>query len=82
MAVEIRETTITPDDNGDVVRLYISDAERESPDASFVLEFRVRLPTRSEAAVFERLQHSALKVVQVHVSDILPALAEKARSIE
>jgi hypothetical protein len=82
MAIEIRETTITPAQGGEIVQLYISDAARGDVSAEIALELSVLLPKRSKAAILERVQHQAMKLAQDQMSSLMPELARKAQSLE
>jgi hypothetical protein len=79
MSVELRETTITPAQAGDVVQLYISDAERGDEEAEIVLQFHVRLGKRHKNPLLTQVQRDALKIARDHVSDILQGLAQAAQ---
>lgn len=79
MAVELRETTITPAQEGDVVQIYISDAERGDEAAEIVLQFHVRLEKRHRNPLLTQLQRDALKTARDYVGEILQDLAQAAQ---
>jgi hypothetical protein len=76
MPVEIRETTITPDADGDTIQLRISDAPLGDESASFQLTILATLPPLQTAALAQ-LQREAMKIAQDALTPILKNLASQ-----
>ena len=79
MAVEIRQTIVTPDTGGSLVQLEIADASLGDapPPFQIVLRATVRLP--SEPMIAEA-QRAALKAAQAEVTALLQKLANEIQA--
>ena len=78
MPVEIRETTITPAQDGIVVQLHISDAPPDDESVGIALQLTAKLP-KSQNPLLAKVQRDAMKVAQEALSHLLRALADDAR---
>jgi hypothetical protein len=76
MAIEIRETIVTPDPTGDVVQLHISDAELGDENGSFRLVLRAKLPP-FEVPALAQLQREAMGAAQDALTPLLTNLARQ-----
>ncbi len=74
MAVEIRETIVTPAKGGDVVQIHISDVPLEDASASLRLILTAKVPSY-EAPALAQLQREAMKAASEALSEILRSLA-------
>jgi hypothetical protein len=72
MAIEIRETIVTPDANGSVVQLHISDVALGDEGGSFRLVLRAKLPAY-ETPLLMHCQREAMK----KADDVLRALVQQ-----
>jgi hypothetical protein len=59
--VEIRETTITPDADGSIVRLQISDVPPPYESATMLLDVTVKLPEYTAPPLLAQLQRQAIR---------------------
>jgi hypothetical protein len=59
---EIRQTTVTPDADGSIVRLQISDAPLQSESATMLLDMTVKLPEYTAPLLIAQFQRQALRV--------------------
>lgn len=82
MNAEIRRTTVTPTEGGNVVHVHISDAPLEAPFASIDLQMTVSLPRYAQALMIEQAQREVMRVVQDVLSDLLQPLAAKIQNTE
>ena len=76
MAIEIRETIVTPDPTGDVVQLHISDVGVADEGGAFRLVLRTKLPP-FQVAVLAQLQREAMKIAQDTFSELLQNMANE-----
>ena len=76
MPVEIRETTVTPDASGQVVRLHISDAPPLDASAQIIVQISVRLP-HYDLPLMAQVQREALVMAQHEISTLLQLLAQE-----
>ena len=74
MTVAIYETIVVPTLGGVSVRLHISDAPKDSEDATFELTLLAKLPD-FEAAALAQLQREALEIAGNEISNQLRRLA-------
>ena len=74
MAVEIRETIVTPSKEGDVVELHISDAPRGDESATFVLTLQAKVGP-FENPMLVHVQRAAMKRGSEELHDLLKGLA-------
>ena len=72
---EIRETTATPDADGSVVQLHISDAPPLSESPGIRLQLSVKIPAY-ETPLLAHLQREVMK----RAKDVLEALLQKLAS--
>lgn len=72
MAIEIRETLVTPAKGALRVQLRISDAPLDDESAAFVLSLSVQIPTSPDAQL-SMIQREALKVGSQALRDLLNA---------
>ena len=79
MAIEIRETIVTPDATGDVVQLHISDAPQDDESATFVVQILAKLPPL-EMPLVAQCQRETLKIAQDALSVILQKTAKQITS--
>ena len=61
MAIEIRETIVTPAQDGDVVQLHISDAPPGDEFSAFDLHLTVKIP-KFQAALLLHVQREAISI--------------------
>jgi hypothetical protein len=59
--VEIRATTITPDADGSIVRLQLSDAPLQAQYATTLLDVTVKLPEYTDPLLMAQLQRQAIR---------------------
>lgn len=76
MAVEIRETTVTPKGETQLVQLHISDAPPDDESAETVLLLSVHLPNY-KVPRFGQIQREAMKAAQDHLTEILQSMARE-----
>jgi hypothetical protein len=76
MAIEIRETIVTPAPDGDLIQLHISDVAPDAEGATFRLVLLAKLPPL-EPALLEQLQREALTTAQDALTPILQHLARE-----
>ena len=76
MAIEIRETIVTPDPSGDVVQLHISDVALGDEGGSFRLVLRAKLRP-FEIPLVAQLQREAMTFAQEALSSILQKSAKE-----
>lgn len=76
MAIEIRETIVTPAQDGDVVELHISDVAPNDEGGAFRLVLRTKLPP-FQTPVFAQLQREAMKLAQDTFSELLQNMANE-----
>lgn len=81
MAVEIRETIVTPDDAGagSFVQLQIADAPLPAEDAAIRLTLAVSIPGY-EAPLLAQLQRAAMRAAQDTLTGLLQQLASEIQS--
>ena len=75
---EIRETTVTPDADGSIVRLHISDVPLEdeyTPAIRILIE--AKLPDYEPPLLLGQLQREAMKIAQNALTPILEKLAKE-----
>lgn len=82
MDADIRRTTVTPTEGGNVVHVHISDAPLEAPFASIELQMTVLLPRYAQALMVEQAQREAMSVAQGVLSDHLQRLAARIQNTE
>jgi hypothetical protein len=75
MAIEIRETTVTPDAAGSVVQLHISDVAPDAEGATFRLVLLVKMPPLKTPPLLAQLQRAAMARAQDALTPILQDLA-------
>lgn len=75
MAVQIRETIVTPDETGSVVQLHISDVAPDAEGATFRLILLAKLPPYRSPPVLAQLQRAAMKIGQDNLTPLLQNLA-------
>jgi len=74
----IRETTVTPDVHGSVVRLHISDiplGDEHTPAIRILIE--AKLPDYEPPLLLSQLQRVAMKIAQDSLTPILQQLAHE-----
>jgi hypothetical protein len=72
MPIEIRETIVTPDVDGDLVQLHISDVAPDAEGATFRLQLLAKLPAYHTPRLAQ-LQREAMEMAQ----DALTSLRQK-----
>lgn len=77
--VEIRTTTITPDADGSIVRLQISDALPPFESAKMLLELTVKLPEYIEPLLMAQFQRQAIRAAQEVIRTLDQKLVEEIR---
>jgi hypothetical protein len=75
MAVEIHRTIVTPDADGDVVELYVSDAPPEDASASFVLRLTTKVGPYDHPQVAQ-LQRAAMMIAADQLNELARDMAE------
>jgi hypothetical protein len=78
MKIEIRETTVLPDENGAIVRLQISDAPLLSEDAAIRLILAVRVPA-FQSPLLAQLEREAMKAA---IEALRGLVQDKAKEIQ
>jgi hypothetical protein len=76
MPIELRETTITPCDGGQIVQLHISDAPPDDESATFVVKILAKLPSY-ETPLLLHVQREAISMAQDSLTPILQEMASQ-----
>ena len=78
MAIEIRETIVSPGASGDAVQIHISDAARNDESATFVLTIAAKIRPL-QTPTLAHLQREAMKIALDSLTPILSRLATELR---
>jgi len=77
MAIEIRETIVTPDADGLFVQLHISDAAPDDLAATFRLILRSKLPPPKTTPALAQLQRAALTNARAEIGRLFQSLGHQ-----
>jgi hypothetical protein len=75
--IAIRRTTVTPDNDGSVVQLHISDMPPEAESAKTVIQLSLHLPAYRPPLLLTHIQRETMIAAQETLSALLQALADE-----